>query len=135
MDIIQMTRELGRAIQCDERYINMQAAAAKTDTDSDVQKKIGEFNMLRRDLSLEMAKADKDGERLTQLDDDIRAVYDEIMNMPVMTEFNAAKEEFDKLIKSVNFIIATAAEGGDPITCPETAPTCTGSCASCGGCG
>lgn len=135
MTIIEQARALGAAIQQDELYKSYMAAAEKVDKAPAVQKKIGEFNNMRRELSIEMAKEDKDADRLTSLDTDIRAVYDEIMALPEMAEFNAEKEKFDKLMKGVTYILSQAAEGEDPMTCPETAPSCSGSCATCGGCG
>ena len=72
---------------------------------------------------------------MTALDTQIRELYDEIMAMPKMIAFNEAKEVMDKLLGSVNYIISMAANGEDPMTCPEEAPhSCSGSCASCGGC-
>ena len=122
MDVIEMTRQLGQAIQEDERYKAYMEACSINDTDVEIQNKIGEFNQLRSQLSVEMQKPDKDGEKMTALDTQIRELYDEIMAMP-------------KLLGSVNYIISMAANGEDPMTCPEEAPhSCSGSCASCGGC-
>ena len=122
MDVIEMTRKLGQAIQEDERYKAYMEACSINDTDVEIQNKIGEFNQLRSQLSVEMQKPDKDGEKMTALDTQIRELYDEIMAMP-------------KLLGSVNYIISMAANGEDPMTCPEEAPhSCSGSCASCGGC-
>lgn len=135
MTIIEQARALGAALQQDELYLSYMAAAEKVDKAPTVQKKIGEFNNMRRELSIEMAKEDKDADRLTALDTDIRAVYDEIMAMPEMDEFNREKEKFDKLMKSIDYILSQAANGEDPMTCAETAPSCSGSCATCGGCG
>lgn len=135
MGIIEQARALGAALQQEERYKNYMAAAEKVDKDPAVQKKIGEFNMMRHELNVEMQKADKDADRLTALDTDIRALYDEIMNLPEMAEFDRHKEQFDKLVQSITYILQQSAQGEDPMTCPETAPKCTGSCASCGGCG
>ncbi len=134
MTIIEQARELGAAIQQDERYLRYQEAASKSDTDPNIQKKIGEFNLLRADLNKEMAKTDKDTDRMTALDTEIRELYDEIMAMPLMVEFNEAQEALNKLIQSVSYIITSAANGEDPMTCPEEAPQCGGSCATCGGC-
>lgn len=53
-----------------------------------IQNKIGEFNQLRSQLSVEMQKPDKDGEKMTALDTQIRELYDEIMAMPKMIAFN-----------------------------------------------
>lgn len=135
MNVIEKVRELGKAIQEDERYIKYDAATKASDTDTTLQNKIGEFNMLRMQLSQEMSKPEKDAEKMTTLDNDIKALYDEIMELPAMKAFNEAKEEFDALLNSINYIITASANGEDPMTCPETAPQgCSGSCASCGGC-
>lgn len=135
MNVIEMARELGKTLQADERYIKYNAATKASDTDTQLQNKIGEFNMLRMQLSQEMAKPEKDADKMTSLDNDIKALYDEIMNMPVMVAFNEAKAEMDELLQSVNFIISMSANGEDPMTCPEKAPQgCSGSCSTCGGC-
>jgi cell fate (sporulation/competence/biofilm development) regulator YlbF (YheA/YmcA/DUF963 family) len=134
MTIIEQARALGAAIQADERYKKYEEAAKLNDTNTEIQNKIGEFNLMRAELNKEMSKPDKDADKMTQLDTDLRALYEEIMAMPSMIAFNEAQEELNKLLQSVNFIITSAANGEDPMTCPEEAPHCTGSCGSCGGC-
>ncbi|MCR4766830.1 MAG: YlbF family regulator [Saccharofermentans sp.] len=135
MTIIEQARALGAAIQADERYINYNKIAAENDQDPEIQNKIGEFNMKRSQLNEEMRKEDKDADILTTLDKEIRELYDEIVALPKMVAYYAAKEELDKLVQSVNYIVTGSANGEDPATMPETAPTCSGSCATCGGCG
>ena len=135
MNVIEAARNLGKILQEDERYKKYDAAAKASDTDTTLQNKIGEFNMLRMQLSQEMSKPDKDSDNMTSLDTDIKALYDEIMEMPTMKAFNEAKEEIDTLLQSINYIISMAANGEDPMTCPEQAPhNCSGSCSTCGGC-
>lgn len=134
MTIIEQARALGAAIQQDERYKKFDETAKLNDTNTEIQNKIGEFNLMRAQLNQEMAKPDKDAEKMTQLDTDIRALYDEIMAMPTMAAFNNAKDELDKLLQSINYIITCAANGEDPMTCPEEPPHCSGSCSTCGGC-
>ena len=135
MTIIEQARALGAAIQADERYINYNKIAAENDQDPEIQNKIGEFNMKRSQLNEEMRKEDKDADILTTLDKEIRELYDEIVALPKMVAYYAAKEELDKLVQSVNYIVTGSANGEDPATMPEPAPACSGSCATCGGCG
>ena len=45
MDIIELTRELGKAIQADPRYVEMQLARQQSDEDQELQEAIGEFNL------------------------------------------------------------------------------------------
>ena len=136
MNVIELTRQPGKAIQEDERYKKYEAACALNDTDTEIQNEIGKFNQMRQDLSVEMRKPDKDADRLTTLDHDIKELYDKIMAMPKMIEYNEAKADIDALMKSVYYILQQAANGEDPETCPAQAPSgCTGSCSTCGGCG
>lgn len=135
MNVIETARALGAAIQQDERYAKFQEATKASDTDTVMQNKIGEFNMLRMQLNQEMQKEDKDADKMTSLDKEIRELYDEIMAMPAMIAYNEAKEALDGLLGSVNYIISMAANGEDPMTCPEEPPhSCGGSCSTCGGC-
>ena len=135
MTIIEQTRELAKALQQDERYTRFMKACEVNDTDSEIQKAIGDFNLKRAELSKEMKEPDKNADKLTTLDKEIREMYDEIMAMPKMVEFNEAKADMDKLLDSINFIVSMAASGEDPETCPEQPPhSCSGSCSTCGGC-
>lgn len=135
MTVIEMARQLGKTLQEDEIYVKYMNACSLNDTDVEVQNSIGEFNQLRSSLSAEMQKPDKDADKLKELDEKIKSLYDEIMAMPKMVEFNNAKDELDKVLNSVNYIISCAANGEDPMTCPEEAPhSCGGNCGSCGGC-
>ena len=131
--VIEMTRELGKLIQQDPRYKAYVAARDKNDNDSELQKMITEFNDLRVELAGEMAKDDKDAEKLTQLDDDIKNLYGSIMGSELMMEFEAAKAEMDSMLSQINTVITQCANGEDPETCPVTTG-CTGSCESCAGC-
>ena len=131
--VIEMTRELGKLIQQDSRYKAYVAARDKNDNDPELQKMITEFNDLRVELAGEMAKDDKDAEKLTQLDDDIKNLYGSIMGSELMMEFEAAKAEMDSMLSQINTVITQCANGEDPETCPVTTG-CTGSCESCAGC-
>ena len=77
MNVIELTRQLGKAIQEDERYKKYEEAAKFNDTDTEIQNSIGRFNQLRSELGAEMRKPDKDADRLTSLDSEIKELYDE----------------------------------------------------------
>ena len=53
MDIIAMARELGKAIQQDERYKRIDAAKKANDEDQALQDLIVKFNMKRSELTTE----------------------------------------------------------------------------------
>ena len=133
MDIIEMTRELGKAIQQDDRYLNMQLASQNCEDDQQLQDLIGDFNLKRLAINNEASGENADEEKLRTLNEELRHVYAEIMKNPNMTAYNVAREEMDGLMKRVTAIITKSVEGEDPAT-GDYEESCTGSCATCGGC-
>lgn len=134
MDVITMSRELGKMIQQDTRYDAYQKAKEKNDNDEELQRLIGDFNNKRLELNMEMSKTDKDDDKLKELDGVIKNLYGEIMVNPSMAEFNKAKNAMDGMLAEINNIITASANGEDPETCPSQPSGCSGSCSSCGGC-
>ena len=134
MDIIEMTRELGKALQQDERFIAYQLATQANDQDQELQNLISEFEGMRKELNYEITKDDKDTDRIKELDEGIKGHYQKIMQNPRMIVFTAAQKSLESLVTNSNQIITMCANGEDPDTC-EPSSGCTGSCSTCGGCG
>jgi len=133
MDAIKMARELGKAIQADERYIRYAKARLANDNDADLQNSIGQFNIKRMELEKAVGEENKDDEKVKALNEELRKLYGEIMSSAVMVEYNTAKALLDQFTNEINTILAKSLEGEDPETC-ETDAGCTGSCSTCGGC-
>ena len=134
MDVIEKARELGALIQEDARYINYCVARDANDNDAELQKKIGEFNLLRLNLNTEMSKEERNMDKLKEIDNQIKEKYQEIMQSENMIAYNNAKDKLDEMLNMINNIITASANGEDPKTCDALPPTCSGSCASCSGC-
>ena len=134
MDIIELTRELGKAIQADPRYIEMQLARQQSDEDQELQDAIGEFNLKRMAISNEAAKPDRNDETMQRLNKEFREEYGKIMANEHMQRYDAAKNEFDALFQRVTGILNLCAEGENPETCDYDAASCGGDCSSCAGC-
>ena len=133
MDIIEMTRELGKALQADDRYTAYMLAKQANDNDTVLQALISGFENMRLQLNEELAKDDKDTERIKELDEGIKSNYKQIMSNKNMMVFSAAQGSLEALVNNMNQIITMCANGEDPETCqPSTG--CSGSCATCGGC-
>ena len=134
MDAIKAARELGKAIQADERYIEYNKAKLANDIDSELQDLIGKFNLKRQQVGLEMSKSaeEQDKAKLDEANKEMQRLYTLVMQNEHMADFTMAKQGMDKLLQEVNGIIALCCDGEDPDTCEYTA--CTGSCATCGGC-
>lgn len=134
MDIIEITRQLGKALQEDERYQNMRFAQKQSDEDESLQQLIGEFNLKRMAINNEAQKDDRNEETIKRLNEELRAVYADIMRNEHMNAYNDAKTEFDALLQRVIGIIGLCADGEDPETCDYDPSACGGDCSSCGGC-
>lgn len=134
MDAIELTRELGKAIQADPRYVEMQLARQQSDEDQELQEAIGEFNLKRMAISNEAAKPDRNDETMQRLNKEFREVYAKIMANEHMARYNAAKNEFDAFYQRITGILGLCAEGDDPETCDYDAASCGGDCSSCAGC-
>ncbi len=133
MDIIKMTRELGRALQNDDRYIAYNLAKQVNDEDKELNDDVERFSELRNELTKAMSAEDKDTDLIKQLDEDIKTTYQKVMSNKNMIVFQGAQKALEDLVTSMNQIITMCANGEDPDTCqPSTG--CTGSCSTCGGC-
>lgn len=138
MDAIKAVRELGKAIQADERYTEYARAKKANDDDKELQELIGEFNLLRQNASMEYGKPEEEQnkEKLADLNAKMQEAYEKVMSNENMALFTVAKAGMDELMSQVNTVLTLTLQGADPETCPTSQPTgCTGSCASCGGCG
>ncbi|MBQ8569671.1 MAG: YlbF family regulator [Oscillospiraceae bacterium] len=135
MTIIEKARELGAMIQQDERYIEYNRAKEANDKDEELQEMINNFNLLRMQLNSEMSKSDKNSEKIAEYDVKIKEEYNKIMSNENMAAFTKAQNAMNGMLAQINNIITYAANGEDPMTCPAEAPSCSGSCSTCGGCG
>ena len=134
MDIIELTRELGKLIQQETSYIKLKAAEKDADNDQELQNAIKEFNLKRLAINNETQKAEKDTEKLSKLNEEMQKIYSDIMSNKNMIDYNEAKQEFDQITTRIMTIIQNCIDGDDPETTDYT-PSCTGSCSTCGGCG
>lgn len=133
MDVIQMARDLGKAIQQEQAYLKLQVAQQNSDNDQKLQDLIGEFNLKRMSINNEAQKSDRDDDKLQRLNQEMRNVYSDIMKNENMIAYNEAKGELDTILQRVLAIISQSANGEDPETADYN-PGCSGSCSSCSGC-
>lgn len=134
--LVSMAIDLGYQIQGDDRYTALRQAQAAADADEELQQLIGEFNVKRMNINQEESKAQEvqDAERLRRLNEEMRAVYGQIMANERMQAYNAAHTALDELVRKINAAIALAVQGQDPALAAREGG-CSGDCGSCGGCG
>ena len=133
MDVIEITRKLGAAIRQDERYINYAKAKLANDNDENLQKNIGEFNLIRMQLDNELSAEERNEDKIKELNEQLRMIYTQVMASDSMVAYNTANAGLDKMLNEINTLISMCVEGEDPETC-DISSQCTGSCSTCGGC-
>ena len=135
MDIIELARELGKKLQKEDAYLKFQLAKQAADEDKSLQKMIDEFGLKREEISEETSKneSEQDPEKIQNLNREMRKVYARIMTNERMINYNDTKDEFDAIMQRITAIIQKSSEGEDPETADYI--SCSGSCATCGGCG
>ena len=133
-NIIKSVRELGKAIQADETFKAYIAAKMDADNDEALQNAIGEFNLVKMQISEETQKEDKDEAKLQELNVKLRKCYDDIIANEKMQKYNNANQLYSGLINKVYAILEMCCNGEDPETCEPEEHSCSGSCSTCGGC-
>ena len=133
MDAIEVARDLGQAIQKDERFVRMMLAQGKNDKDEPLQRMIVSFNTLRNQLNAEVQKKEKDADAIQDMDSDLKELYQAIFDNENMKEYSAAREEFKEMMDFINQIISGSANGENPHTI-EREVDCGGNCGGCAGC-
>lgn len=134
MNIIEMAKQLGHAIQEDDRYVAYHVALQKSEEDKELQDLIGQFNLKKMKLNTEVSKPERDAQKVEELEKEVRGLYGSIMNNNSMMMFQESKNELDAALQYINRIITASANGQDPDSVEEQDESCGGSCSSCSGC-
>lgn len=132
--IISLAREIGKLIQAEDCYNNLEKARLASDEDKELQELIGEFNLKRIAINEEGMKKDRDQAKIQEFNDQMRMIYANIMQNKNMIAYNDAKDELDKLVARVSAIITQSAQGDDPET-TDVHEGCSGDCSGCHSCG
>ena len=85
MDVIEQVRNLGKAIQADERFVRYAKARLANDNDKELQAAIGEFNIIRMQLDKEISSDEKDDAKVTELNEKLYAKKAEELKNSILT--------------------------------------------------
>ena len=135
MDIIEITRQLGAAIQQDERYLAFHEARKTNEADTDLNDLINKIQLIHMSFQHEAAKDDANEEKLAAYDKEFSEVYQTVMANENMQKYEAARHAVDDMMNEITAILSLCVQGEDPKTCqPQEEHHCSGECGSCGGC-
>lgn len=136
MDIIEITRQLGAAIQQDERYLAFQEARKVNEADTELNDLINKIQLIHMSYQHEASKDDANEEKLQAYDKEFTEVYQQVMANENMKNYEAARQAVDDMMNHITAILSLCVQGEDPATCEphEEEHHCSGECSSCGGC-
>ena len=135
MDIIKLTRELGAAIQQDERYIKFQAAQKANDEDKELNELMGKIQLVHMSYQHEASKEDANEQKLAAYETEFNDLYKKVMENENMQNYEVARVEIDEMMQYITSILALCVQGEDPATCePKQEHHCGGDCSGCSGC-
>ncbi len=136
MDVIQLARQLGAAIQQDERYLAFTEARKVNESDSELTNIIGQINLIQLAYQKEAEKNDfADEQKMEGYNQEFNEMYRQVMLNPNMIRYEAARTEVDDMMNYIMQLLSLCVNGEDPETCEpsEEEHSCGCDCDSCGG--
>ena len=114
MDVIQLARQLGKAIQEDECFINLQLAQQQADADAPLQEILGKYGAQREALVAEAKASGMDSPKVQEMNAQLGRLYADILQSENMKSFMSAQEELTKLTGHITQIVEGSAAGQNP---------------------
>lgn len=96
MDIIKLTRELGAAIQQDERYAKFQAAQKANEEDKELNELMGKIQLVHMSYQHEASKEDANEQKLAAYETEFNDLYKKVMDNEHMRDYEVARAEIDE---------------------------------------
>jgi len=139
MDIITLTRQLGAALQQDERYLAFQKATAANEADEPLNELMHRIQLVHMSYQHEASLEEKNEQKLDAYDREFNELYAKVMENPNMQNYEAARQEVDNLMRYITEILTLCIRGEDPETCEPKPHDCHDGCGhdgcdSCEGC-
>ena len=136
MDVIQMTRELGKAIQQDERYLNFSKIREANENDRELMDLVGQIQLIQLNFQQESSKENPDEDKLREYNEEFEKVYAVFAANENMQAYEKARKEIDEMMNYLMQILSLCVNGEDPETCEPHVHNhdCGGECSSCAGC-
>ena len=136
MHVIELTRQLGDAIQQDERYTAFAAIRVANEKDEELLDLMGKIQLLQMNYQREASAETPDKDKMNAYELEFNDLYSKFMANEKMVAYENARAEIDKLMNYIMQILGLCVNGADTATCePEQEHECDGSCCSdCSGC-
>ncbi|MGM9682933.1 MAG: YlbF family regulator [Eubacteriales bacterium] len=127
MEIFELAAQLGKALKEDSRLIALEDAKKKYESNTELQKRLVEYEVQQKAMQSEITKPERDTLFIDVIQKRIDELYSLITNDPDFIALNEIQAEVNELMNSVNSTITFNITGEEP-------SSCTHNCSSCGGC-
>ena len=127
-DIIEKARELGQMIADSDELKALRGAEEIQLADPEAQELMMEYANTREKLAQRAASTDITKEEFEKVQKEMEEAFARLMTNANIKRYVEANNSFKTLIDQVNSIIAFYVKG------EEQGGSCSGNCASCGGC-
>ena len=137
MDVIKLARELGAAIQKDERYLAFAKAKEANENDKALNDLMAKLQLVQMNYQVEASKEEPDAEKMRGFEEEFNDAYTALMDNEKMQAYDEARTAVDEMMNYIMQILGLCVNGADPATCEPEAHedhNCGGSCSSCSGC-
>ena len=126
-EIMELAAELGKKLRDDDRLKRLEEAKNEYTSDTELQKKLLEYEVQQKAMQGEITKPEKDTVFIEIIQNRIDQLYREITESPAFVKLNEVQAEVNELMNAVNATITANITG-------ETPSSCTHNCSTCGGC-
>ncbi len=124
--ILEYATLLGDAIKETEEIIRLNIAQQAYQSDESLKAKVTEYQVHTAAMTEEYKKPEKDYEVIQAIEKRVNSLYQEISELPVMQEYQAAQEAVNQLMELVNNQIQFRITGERPTSCTHDCKTCSG---------
>lgn len=127
MDIMELAALLGKTLKEDDRLKALEEAKNEYTSNTELQKKLVEYEVQQTALQGEITKPERDTVFIEIIQNRIDCLYKEITEDPAFIKLNEVQAEVNELMNAVNATITANITG-------ETPSSCTHNCSTCSGC-
>lgn len=132
MDVIEITRQLGAAIQKDERYLKFASIREQNEKNQELNDLMGKIQLIQMNYQRESSQEKPDNTKMHEYELEFNDLYNKFMSNENMVAYEAARNEIDSLMNYIMQILGLCVNGADPATCePEPEHHCGGECGDC----
>ena len=91
-DIINYAKEIGMKIQNSNEFLNMKNSKEKMDSDKYLNDLKQKFSSLKDEINKEMCVENSDKDKIKQMSDDLRILYEQINDHASVAEYELNKQ-------------------------------------------